>query len=237
MSKIKLWLYDNPLTEDPNDYSAKVSSAGSLNLDDVVDGIVANRSEYQAETIRSIGTLIFKEIGDRLEEGYNVSTPLFSASLAVTGAFSSKTASYTTEDHKLKVNLRTNGAYLAELQESEVEILGVADVGGIIGKVIDSQTAVEDSTITPNDIVQIEGAKIKVEGDAETVGVFLVRQTDNTRIKITRIVSNKPSELLVLLPTLNAGDYQLEIVTQHSGGGTMTKEPRTIVFEHMLSVL
>nr|WP_319397274.1 DNA-binding domain-containing protein [uncultured Carboxylicivirga sp.] len=237
MTKIKLWLYDNPLTENPNDYSAKVSSAGSLNLDDVVDGIIANRSEYQPETIRSIGTLIFNEIGDKLKDGYNINTPLFSASLAVSGVFNSKTASFSGSNHKLKINLRTHGAFLAELQKLEVEVLGVADVGGVIGKVIDSQTAEEDSTITPNDVIQIEGTKIKVEGEADTVGAFLVNQTNSVRVKMDRIVSNNPSELLVLLPALDTGDYQLQIVTQHSGGGVLLQAPRTIIFDHLLTVL
>ncbi len=237
MAKIKLWLYNNPLTDDPNDYSAKVSSAGSLKLDDIVEGIVANRSEYQSETIRSIGTLIFNEIGEKLKEGYSVSTPLFSASTAVSGAFASKTSSFKKSEHKLKINLRTNGAFLAELQQSEVEVLGVADVGGVIGKVIDAQTGIEDSTITPKDVIQIEGAKIKVEGDDESVGTFLIKQADNLRIKLDRILTNNPSEQMVLLPELEAGDYQLEIVSQYSGGGKFIQEPRTINFEHILTVL
>jgi hypothetical protein len=52
-----------------------------------------------------------------------------------------------------------------------------------------------------------------------------------------RILENMPSELLVLLPDLDAGDYELEILTQFSGGGKLVKDTRTLNFDHVLTVL
>jgi hypothetical protein len=49
------------------------------------------------------------------------------------------------------------------------------------------------------------------------------------------VVVNNPSELIVIIPTLPAGTYKLEIVTQQSGS-TLLKEPRTAAFEKVLTV-
>jgi hypothetical protein len=54
----------------------------------------------------------------------------------------------------------------------------------------------------------------------------------------SKIPVNKPSELMVVIPALAAGSYKLEIVTQFSGTSKRPlKEPRTAVFERVLSVL
>jgi hypothetical protein len=49
---------------------------------------------------------------------------------------------------------------------------------------------------------------------------------------------NKPSELLVVIPALAAGEYKLEVTTQFSAtNGKLLKEPRTGVFERILTVI
>ena len=54
----------------------------------------------------------------------------------------------------------------------------------------------------------------------------------------SKIPVNKPSELMVVIPALAAGTYKLEIVTQYgSNNKNLLKEPRTAVFERILSVL
>jgi len=43
-------------------------------------------------------------------------------------------------------------------------------------------------------------------------------------------VLNEPSRLLVLVPaTLEAGEYELSVTTQFTGGNTLLKAPRTVV--------
>ncbi|WP_260442434.1 DUF4469 domain-containing protein [Tannerella forsythia] len=46
---------------------------------------------------------------------------------------------------------------------------------------------------------------------------------------------NNPSELMIIIPALPVGTYQLEVTTQFSGS-TLLKNPRTAVFEKPLSV-
>jgi hypothetical protein len=51
------------------------------------------------------------------------------------------------------------------------------------------------------------------------------------------IVTNNPSELIVVIPALAAGRYRVEITTQYSGSGNLLKEPRTVVFDRILVAL
>ena len=57
-----------------------------------------------------------------------------------------------------------------------------------------------------------------------------------TKVDEADIVVNNPSELMIIIPALPAGTYQLEVTTQYSMGKQWLKEPRTSVFEKTLTV-
>jgi hypothetical protein len=49
------------------------------------------------------------------------------------------------------------------------------------------------------------------------------------------IVTNNPSEVIVMIPELAAGTYLLEVTTQYTVGALL-KEPRTAKFDRTLTV-
>ncbi len=60
--------------------------------------------------------------------------------------FIGKAAHFNKDVNKLKVNLRPNSAFLAEFQNADVEVLGVADVDGSFLK--QARTIVLDHILT-----------------------------------------------------------------------------------------
>jgi outer membrane lipoprotein-sorting protein len=73
-------------------------------------------------------------------------------------------------------------------------------------------------------------------------GIFFINQETNGRIKVDNLdtVNNNPSELLIVIPSLEVGTYKLEVTTQFSSSGSnkhLLKEPRSIVFDRILTVL
>ena len=54
---------------------------------------------------------------------------------------------------------------------------------------------------------------------------------------INDIVTNNPSELIIIIPELATGTYKLEITTQFSGNIHIAlKEPHTAIFDKILTV-
>ena len=82
------------------------------------------------------------------------------------------------------------------------------------------------------------GNKIKIAGEDVANGVYFVDTTTQTRtaVEASDIVTNNPSELIILIPALATGTYTLEIVTQFSSGTSLLKEPRTASFDKILTV-
>jgi hypothetical protein len=118
-----------------------------------------------------------------------------------------------------------------------VEIAGVSKATFFIDEVEDIESEGINDLLTPKHNLRISGSKIKIDGDSEANGVYFINQETKERVKVqSKMPVNKPSELLVVIPALVAGEYKLEIVTQFSGGGTMLKEPRSATFEKVLTV-
>jgi hypothetical protein len=114
----------------------------------------------------------------------------------------------------------------------------VAEIGTVIARVTDVKTGSVNDLLTPDRNLKISGYKLKIAGDDSANGVFFIDENGNrTQVDPTDIVSNNPSELMIIIPSLSQGTYHLEITTQY-GGNTKTflKEPRTTVFDRILTV-
>lgn len=236
MNKIDIWLHDNQLTPDPNDYFARVKTRGNLSNKDIAK-IMVKRGATLSEAV--ISALLDDSDGikrEKMAEGYSINTGVFHSRVGVSGAFHGKSDHYDPEEHKIIASFTSSTALREELKKTQVDILGIADTSPLIGKVIDSLSQKEDSVITPKNVLIIKGNRIKVIGDDPTVGLYLIDQNDNSRHKCEQFIRNNPKEINVMLPELSAGNYVLEIVTQFSSGYTPTKVPKTSQFEQILIV-
>ncbi|WP_421917806.1 DNA-binding domain-containing protein [Marinifilum sp.] len=236
MTKVNVWLQDNLLTPKPNDFYGRVKPMGTIKIDDIAQEIIKEGTEYKKETIVDILSRSNRIIIEKMAEGYSVNTGVFYGHISVNGVFNGATDRFNPEEHRLIASFTSSNELRAELKKTQVEIVGTITNEPVIGKVIDSLSQVEDSTITPNNVILINGNRIKIAGSDASVGVYLVNQADNTRHKCEQIISNEPKQLLVMVPALEAGNYALEIVTQYSSGNSTVKEPRSTQFEHVLIV-
>lgn len=59
-----------------------------------------------------------------------------------------------------------------------------------------------------------------------------------THVEQSDVAINNPSEVMIIIPQLTAGTYHLEITTQFgSNTKTLLKEPRTAIFDRILTVV
>ena len=99
------------------------------------------------------------------------------------------------------------------------------------------KTGSENDLLTPNRNLKIKGYKLKLAGENPAVGVYFVNEAtaERTKVDASDIVTNNPSELVIVIPTLAAGKYTLEVTSQF-GGSFILKEPRTSVLDKILTV-
>ncbi|MBR8533932.1 DUF4469 domain-containing protein [Carboxylicivirga sediminis] len=63
----------------------------------------------------------------------------------------------------------------------------------------------------------------------------LISTNDGTSTKATQIISNKNKELILMVPALAHGNYELQVVRQVSRG-SLLKEPREEQLETTLTI-
>lgn len=236
---IKAYLYDNLLTPDPNDFVARVSSERSLSVADICHSAATRGGADVSDAAMSHAVELFlKEMAYRLCDGFAVNTGYFTAMPVVRGVFLNPNETFDPQRHTLQFQFTQGELMRREIEDVEVKIMGVAETGLYIGQVEDMKSRTVNEVLTPGFNLRVTGTKLRVVGDKPGVGIFFRETATNTATKVDEadIVINNPSELMIIIPALPAGTYQLEITTQYSTGNKLLKEVRSAVFDRPLTV-
>jgi hypothetical protein len=241
---IKAWLYENLLTEDAKDLSARVSAERALSVRDVCRSAVERGgADINAAAMEHAVELFHQEMAYRLCDGFSVNTGWYNASTHVKGVFSSPVEAFDPAKHTLTVEFRQGAELRRDLGRVSVDVLGKADSGFFVAELTDLRTGSVNDLLTPGRNARIAGGKIKVDGDGGEAtpgvcGVYFVNEADGERYKVDQadMVENQNAHLLIVIPALPAGTYRLEVTTQYMGGGKLLKAPRTAVFDRLLTV-
>jgi hypothetical protein len=236
---IKAWLYENMLTDDKDDYAARVSAERTLSVRDICQSAVERGgADINAAAMEHAVELFHKEMGYRLCDGFSVNTGWYNASMHIKGVFTDPTEGFDPEKHTVVAEFHQGVELRKELGMVGVSILGKAETGFFIAQVTDMRSGSVNDLLTPGRNAKITGSKIKVEGSDPSCGVYFVNAQDGTRVKVDEadIVENKNATVMIITPALAAGTYHIEITTQYSHSKNLLKEPRTTVFDRLLIV-
>lgn len=236
---LKGWLTDNTVTtQDKTDKILVLEGTGKADINKVYEEMLAEDTGLRRETLIHVTTLYERVCARLLMNGWQLNTGLFYAVPRFTG---------TVEGGRW--NPSRNGIYVAfnqdkvlreEIAKTSVHILGEKPEVMYITEVEDRKTGLRDGTMSPGRNFFVRGANLKVSGTHADVGVMLINAQDGLEIKLDpdQITTNKPSELILLLPaTIPDGEYELSVTTQHGNGKVLLKEPRSASFRvHVASV-
>ena len=234
---IKAYLYDNPLTDDPNDFSARVKSEKSLSIEQVsASAVTRGGASISAANISHAVRIWFGEMAWLLDDSYAINAEFFTAVASIKGPFNSPNESFTRPKHTLSFQFAQGEIMRRGAERANVDILGLADVGAEIGQVVDVKSGTVNDKITPGRNLRITGSKIKIVGDNPAVGIYFRSiAVGDIKVDESDIVVNNPSELIIVNPTLPPSTYTLVITTQFAGGAILN-EPRTAEFAKTLTV-
>ena len=241
LSYIKAYLYDNPLTGDPYDLIAKVSSERSLTIGDISQSAATRGGAgITAASMEHAVRLWLKEMAYRLCDGFAVNAEWFTAAPHIRGVFNSPAETFNPDRHTLLFTFNQGALLRREIAVTEVQVLGVADTALAITQVTDVKTASVNDLLTPGRNLRISGSRLKIAGDNPANGVAFINAATGERLPVDRadIVTNNPSELIILIPDLAPGVWNVEVTTQYSANKRQHLiEPRTARFERKLTVM
>ena len=205
-------LYENPLTTDPDDYNAKVSSIRTANLDDVISRMVERGSTVTRADIISVMEDFEHALKSLLIEGSNINLPFANYSASIKGVFKGPADKFDPARHKAAVNVHTGKKIKDFFSKNAVceKVQAILPTPNLID-FIDLSTGERNSIVTPANMGQILGSRLKFDSEVNEEGIYFIA-ADNTEVKVSVIGKNKPGELMFLIPPeLAAGDYILEV--------------------------
>ncbi len=225
---LKARLKKNQLTSDPNDYMASVASSGSVGVDKLIDEIISDGIELKRSTILNIITHFNNKASQKVLSGFNVNTGLVYMRPVIKGVFYNRT--WDPEVNSVYISIRQGADLRKEVANTTVEILGEQSDPLEIYSVVNQTTGKTNGTLTKGRNAEIKGSYLKIIGENEACGVTFTNTStqETTKLDMTDIVLNEPSRLLIFVPaTLAAGEYELTVTTQFTGGNNVLKEPRS----------
>ncbi|MGC3978620.1 MAG: DNA-binding domain-containing protein [Paludibacteraceae bacterium] len=229
---LNAWLHKNQLTEDPNDYVATVQTKGGVTVADIIDELQKEGMEIKRETALDIVSRFNRKAADMVLSGYNVNTGLVYMRSVIKGVFYDKT--WKADSNSVYIAINQGLDLRNAVMETTVEILGVQAEPMAIISLTDSTTGKTDGTLTKGRNAELKGSYLKIIGEKPDCGVLFKNIATQvvTKLAISDIVLNEPSRLLILVPVgLVAGEYELSVTTQFTGGNKLLNQPRTAVLD------
>lgn len=238
LHKVKAWLYNDAQTiYDSDNMTARAISEETLTIAGICDSAVS-RGTTSATAVEMEHHVIgfLKEMTYLLANGYSINTGYFTAYACIQGVFKNNKDKFDPERHKLLFQFIQGALLREEIENTEVEILGVASNELYVSEVTDIKTREVNSALTPCRNLRISGYKLKIVGNSNDVGIYFINQASLEKVKVeaSDIIINIPSELVIVIPKLPAGEYKLQITTQYNGCNVL-KEPHTTIFDKILT--
>jgi hypothetical protein len=228
-------LHENVLTERKDDYAAQTHSKTVYTREQFIDLMLQRGTLVTKTDIVAVLNDVEETVSYIVKNGGMVNLPLMNIGFSISGVFDGAMDTFDPHRHKLHVNV-SKGTLLRDA-EKEVKLTKVnaPSPQPQILEVRDSVSGKVDEILTSGGAVEISGIHIKLTGNNDTVGLWFVAE-DGTETQAATIVTNKPAQIIALIPPLNiGGNYQVKIATQYSGAKDL-KEPKVTVYNKTFTV-
>jgi hypothetical protein len=238
-SSVIVELQDLVLTERKDDRFGRVVTTRSLTEDDLVQLAVSRRTDLSATTLKASIEILRQLAIEQIANGASVRFGLGYFNLGVNGVFIGDSARWDPNIHSLNINVTPVAELRNTVRATSVEVRGMSASGLAISTVIDVTTGEENKRLTPGGGVNLRGSKMRIEGEANGLGITLINQENGETIAIpmNAVLTNDPSFISFVVPAnLPAGDYKLSLTTQFSAANVTLKEGRTFLFDYVLNV-
>lgn len=244
MTQIKAIAHVNNLTKDDStDYYLIPQILATLGPDGIIERLRKREIATKNVDGKSFVETFLEECSVASAEGYNIVTSFFKSSIGLQGVVYAEDLGHPIAANRLKVlvNLtQGEGAKKAIEGTSIFAYEQTGAVGPIIQAVMDP-TEMVASHLNPGSMVLIQGMRLALKGDIESVGILFTNADDSSKtvfITPAKVYPNTSTKLqFVLPPEVTEGTWFITVTTQASGNSTiLTKEPRSYQFNTILKV-
>ncbi|MCC2545929.1 DUF4469 domain-containing protein [Hymenobacter sp. BT175] len=218
---IRYSLIENKLTAAPDDYRGQVQHNTSVSIEDIMRKISRPGSTVTAAEGLAFWEELSQAVVAEVQAGNRVVSDLFVVGLGLTGTFDSAQDAFDAARHQLRVRVSPGLRLRKAEQGLSVEQVRADTVQPQPDQLHDFSSDTTNDRLTKGGTARLTGERLKFDDTDVTQGLFLVA-TDGTETYLTRLLTNKPSELLFMVPaTLANGQYRLVVRAKPFGNQSL----------------
>jgi hypothetical protein len=239
-------------------YRAQVVGVRSRTRMDIIERILGKAPGFKAHEVEEILDAETEAVAAIVAEGDAVNTDLYAVYPGVRGSIAAGGQDGEAPRLSVHANMQPGAALKAAAAKVKLRKTAPRVSGTLIVSVTDAKTGEINGIISPGHNIVVTGQKLSVQGDDPACGVYFTPVKDAgkpagakagsrtassasrsgakaVKAKKSDIIVNKPSGLIILVPPLAAGQYQLEVWTQYTAG-TPAKAVKKVRFDKELQV-
>ncbi len=200
---IKYSLFPNRLTENGNDFAARVQLTGSVDLSGLAQRIINQGSTVTMPDVLAVLENTIQAVEGYLLDGFRVNLGgLCDLYPRVRGTFAGLTDGYDPARHRVELGARPGSRLLRRFRDQAgVTRTEPTRPVPVLLNFEDVATGASDSVITGGNIGIINGHRLGFDASQSDEGVFLIDLADGAVIKVDQVQKNKPSQLVFLVPS------------------------------------
>ncbi|MDR3329190.1 MAG: DUF4469 domain-containing protein [Prevotellaceae bacterium] len=209
-------LIENLLTATPDDHAAQVVNVRSYSDEQIAEHMLKSGAGLTKSDILSVLQAYGEAVCALIAEGNAVDTALFVARPSIAGVFAGANDSYDPARHHIKQNLHAGVAIRSAIAKIQPHKVRVLEPVPLITQVRDAVSGSVNDHLTLDSVAELSGSRLKLIASDAANGVFLVGAAGE--VKLSTVVSNKPTQLIVMVPaSVTRGEYHLEVRSTWSG--------------------
>ncbi|HLR24936.1 MAG TPA: DNA-binding domain-containing protein [Fodinibius sp.] len=209
---LEFYLVPNNMTAGSDDYMAISKNSVTYTIEDVYDHMTREGSTItKAEALAGYEE-ITQGIINLVATGNSVVTPLARYGSSIKGVFNGEEDHFDPNRHKVRVHISTGKRIKKVADNIPIKKVAVRERKPMLTYFYDNISQTRNNIITPERGARISGSLLKFNGDDAGQGVFFINIADGSETRVeSRLLKNKPGELIFLSPDLAAGSYRLEV--------------------------
>ncbi|MES2438898.1 MAG: DNA-binding domain-containing protein [Verrucomicrobiota bacterium] len=211
---IKYSLIENLLTPDPNDYYPQVQLAGRAGREELADRMLSLGTTVGRADVLAVLSLLDEATEALVLEGYRVDLAgIADVYPRMQGVFNGPGDGFDPSRHTLGVTSNPAPGFISRVRQaaSVAKEETVKPVPNPI-EFRDAATGNSNGPVTPGNIGTLSGSRLKLDPAVADEGIFFIASTGGVETKVATVSTNKPGQLVFLIPaTLASGEYSVQV--------------------------
>lgn len=217
---IKYTTIENVLTPDPNDYYPQVQITGRAGRDELVERMLSMGSTVTRADLLAVMDLLDEATLTLIKEGYRVDLAgIVDLYPRLQGVFNGPGDGFDKSRHTISVSANPSQGFIARVRaDAAVQKEESVTPTPALLQFMDAASHEANGPLTPGNIGALTGSRLKFDPAAADEGIYFLGTSDGSETKVTTVSSNKPGQLVFLVPALPSGQYDLQVRARVRGG-------------------